>query len=114
MNTQILRGTLVADPQFFLSRGGDPRLIFRVAVPRLKNRPPKKPRNLDFLTVVALGDRFADLKDVLHRGTEVVVMGFAQSRDLNDGRVVVETVAEYIDIVVPEARRGAAHGPVSD
>ena len=111
MNTQILRGTLIADPRFILTRSGQPKLSFRVAVPRLKSRPPKKPRNVDFLTVVALGERFAEMKNLLFKGSVVVVLGFVQSRDLEDGRVVVETVAEYIDIVMPGVSKRQVDAP---
>lgn len=57
---------------------------------------------MDFIQVVAYGDRFAALLPYLKRGVKVTVTGWTQSRDvIVDGvhRVVVETVAEIISFV---------------
>ncbi len=48
---------------------------------------------------VALGPDFLPLSDQLQRGTEVIVNGYTQGRDLHDGRTVVEIVARQVAVV---------------
>ncbi len=103
-NLDVKVGWLVRDAQFFTTRSGRPKIVFRLAVPRDITKPPKAGggSNVDFIQVVTYGDRFVELLPHLRRGVRVAVMGWTQSRDvIVDGihRVVVETVAETISFV---------------
>lgn len=101
-NLDVKVGWLVRDAEFFMTRSGRPKVVFRLAVPRDVGKPPKPGGNVDYIQVVAYGDRFVDLLPHLKRGVKVAVMGWTQSRDVVvDGvrRVVVETVAETISFV---------------
>lgn len=103
-NLDIKAGRIVGDDaRAFPTRSGRIRIAFRIAVPRSAGQPPKlDPQGNplpDFFTIVAYGERFLPLLPRLRRGTRVLVVGWTQSRDLEDGRVVVETVAERIAIL---------------
>ncbi|MEK9135962.1 MAG: hypothetical protein AAB393_02465 [Bacteroidota bacterium] len=79
-----------------------PKIVFRMAVPR-DGTIPKKTReldNCDYFTIVALGDKFMPIMDGLKKSVCVTVQGYTQSRDISDGRTVVETIAREIAIVV--------------
>ncbi|WP_322794651.1 single-stranded DNA-binding protein [Thermoflexus sp.] len=104
-NLDVKAGRIVGDDaRAFRTRSGGIRIAFRIAVPRAGGQPPKrdrsgKPLPYDFFTVVAYGERWLSLLPRLKRGSKVLVMGWTQSRDLDDGRVVVETVAERIAVL---------------
>ncbi|MDW8029253.1 MAG: hypothetical protein RMK94_12775 [Armatimonadota bacterium] len=104
-NLDIKAGRIVGeDAQAFPTRSGRVRVVFRIAVPRSPSQPPKfdregRPMPFDFFTVVCYGERFLPLLPRLRRGMKVLVVGWTQSRDLPDGRVVVETVAERIAVL---------------
>jgi len=108
-NLDVKAGRIVAgDAQAFRTQSGRIRIVFRLAVPRAPSQPPKfdregRPLPWDFFTVVAYGERFLPLLPRLVRGAWVLVMGWTQSRDLPDGRVVVETVAERIALLEGDA-----------
>ena len=105
-NLDVKVGRLVRDARFFVTRSGRPKVVFRLAVPRDASKPSKPEGNVDFIQVVAYGDRFAALLPYLKRGVKVTVTGWTQSRDVVvDGvhRVVVETVAEIISFVPDDA-----------
>ncbi len=96
-NLDIKRGYLTHDAQMFETRSGRLKITFRLRVPRDAGMPGKGRGNSDFFTVVAYGDRFLEVYPRLVAGTQVVVIGFTQSRDVMVGgekRVVVETVAQ--------------------
>lgn len=106
-NLDVKVGWLVRDAQFFTTRSGRPKVVFRLAVPRDVAKPTKPGGNVDFIQVVAYGDRFVKLLPHLKRGVKVAVTGWTQSRDVVvDGihRVVVETVAETISFVPSDTR----------
>ncbi len=106
-NVDIKTGRLCDDAQLFMTKSGRPKIVFRLAVRRTRDMPPKHDgNNADFFTIVAYGERFVDLLPRLKKGVLVTVVGFTQSRDLPDGRVVVETVARriYVDSAVQESR----------
>ncbi len=106
-NVDVKTGWLVRDAEFFPTRSGRPKVVFRLAVPRDVGKPQKPEGNVDFIQVVAYGDRFVELLPHLRRGVKVTVMGWTQSRDVVvDGvhRVVVETVAETISFAPGDAR----------
>ncbi|WP_376791502.1 single-stranded DNA-binding protein [Thermoflexus sp.] len=104
-NLDVKAGRIVGDDaRAFRTRSGGIRIAFRIAVPRSAGQPPKrdrsgKPLPYDFFTVVAYGERWLSLLPRLRRGMKVLVVGWTQSRDLEDGRVVVETVAERIAVL---------------
>ncbi len=106
-NLDVKVGWLVRDAEFFPTRSGRPKVVFRLAVPRDVSKPRKPDGNMDYIQVVAYGDRFVELLPYLKRGVKVSVTGWTQSRDVVvDGihRVVVETVAETISFVPNDAR----------
>ena len=101
-NLDVKVGRLVQDAQFFVTRSGVPKVVFRLGVPRDPTKPGKKDGNIDFFQIVAYGERFVDLLPHLRKGVKVAVTGWTQSRDVRvDGthRVVVETVADTIAFV---------------
>jgi single-stranded DNA-binding protein len=79
-------GRVVDDAQFFATRGGRPKISFRLAIPRHPRLPRKKPATGDFYSVICYGEKFVPLLDHLVKGCEVVVVGWAQSRDLKRKR----------------------------
>lgn len=96
-------GFLVEDAQFFTTRNGRPKVTFRMVSPR-DPRLPKKQPNGDYYTVVGLGDHFVTMVDRLRQGTQVVVVGCVQSRDVvvdGDARTVNEILASAVYIVEP-------------
>lgn len=100
-NLGILIGNLTHDPDVLPTKRGDRlKLSIRVAVDRPSHRPPKngRGRKADFFTVVRWGDydEIMQLAAPLQKGTRVHVTGWWQSRDLDDGRVVTEMVADTI------------------
>ena len=93
-------GRLVENAQLLSSSSGRPYIRFRMELERDPRLPRKVPRN-DYQTVVAYGERFVPLVEHLVRGQHVVVIGWVQSRDLPDGRVVNEIGAETVTLVAP-------------
>ena len=90
-------GRLVDDAEFYPTRSGRPKIVFRLAIPRHPRLPRKKPATGDFYTVVCHGPRFLPLLDHLVAGREVVVFGWAQSRDVDgEQRTVNEIGADAI------------------
>lgn len=100
-NIDIKRGFLCDNAQVFLTRRGRPKVTFRIKVPRARTLPRKEPANADFLSVVAYGDRYLDLLPLLRAGTEVLTVGLTQSRDMDDGSVITEILAQEI-VVFPQ------------
>ena len=95
-------GFVVEDAQFFTTRSGRPKVVFRMVLPRHPQLPKKSPEEGDFYSVVALGDRFVHLVDHLRRGVPLVVFGYVQSRDITrDGekRTVSEIGAEALYLI---------------
>ena len=117
MNIDIKVGYLVNDADLFPTRNGGVKLSFRLRVPR-DGLPPKtaKPRNADYFEVVAFGEGWLNIYERLKRGARVFVKGHTQSRDLEDGRVVVETVAQEIRVLedAPAEAPGEGHGGEND
>lgn len=95
-------GKLVNNAELLSTPKGRPFVRFRMEIPGDPHRPRKVPLN-DYQTVVAYGERFAPLAEYLVEGQEVLVIGWAQSRDLPDGRVVNEIGAENIAILATPA-----------
>ena len=107
-NLGVLIGHLTADPDVLPTRRGDRlKLSIRIAVDRSFSQPPKKHnqnqdgrrgKNADFFTVVKWDDydTIINLAAPLRKGTLVHITGWWQSRDLPDGRVVTEMVADTI------------------
>jgi len=100
MNIDIKEGYLVEDAELFITRSGNTKVTFRLRVPR-DNLPPKEapPRHADFFSVVAYGRGWTRMLEKLKAGAKVLVIGHSQSRDLPNGRVVVETVAAEIRVL---------------
>lgn len=94
-------GRLVGDAEFFPSQAGRSRIGFRIAIPRHPRLPRKKPA-CDFYSIVCYGERFIPLLDRLTMGREVVVVGWAQSRDVQGTRVVSEIGAEAVILLLDE------------
>ncbi len=105
MNIDIKRGFLCEDAQVFPTRTGRPKICFRLRVPRDTRLPRKIPVNADFLSVVAYGDKHLSVLPRLMAGREVMTIGVTQSRDMPDGRVVTEILAQEI-IVFPDEHEG--------
>ena len=102
-NLDIKAGVIVHDAEAYATRRGQIKVTFRIRTPRSPAQPPKfdregRPLPWDFFQVVAYGERWLSYLPRLTRGRKVLVLGWTQSRDLPDGRVAVETVAEQIFI----------------
>lgn len=104
-NLGVLIGHLTADPDVLPTRRGDRlKLSIRIAVDRSFHQPPKSKngksggKNADFFTVVKWDDydTIINLAAPLRKGTLVHITGWWQSRDLPDGRVATEMVADTI------------------
>lgn len=93
-NNVTVVGKVVGDAEFFPTRSGKPKICFRIAIPRTPDLPRKKPASGDFFTVTCYGERFVPLLDLLTTGRRVVVVGWAQSRDVDgpDGRRTVNEI----------------------
>lgn len=98
VNLDIKRGVLCEDAQIFPTRKGRPKLTFRLQVPRSRSLPRKVPVSADFFSVVTFKEEYVDLAPLLTAGTEVLVIGFTQSRDAAGG-VVTEILAQHITIL---------------
>lgn len=105
-NSVVVVGKILSDAEFFPTRSGRPKVSFRIAIPRSPDLPRKKPASGDFFTVTCYGARFVPLLDLLTAGRQVVVIGWAQSRDIEtpDGpRIVNEIGARtVIPVLDPE------------
>ena len=81
----ILIGNVTADSEFYLTRQGQPKIVFRLAVDRCfdfdiaDNDVAGREAGTDFFTVEARGDIWVDLE--LLRGDRVMVIGVPRSRD---------------------------------
>jgi hypothetical protein len=93
-NNVVVIGKILTDAEFFPTRSGKPKISFRVAIPRTPDLPYKRPVSSDFFTVLCYGERFVPLLDMLTTGRWVVVVGWAQSRDVDtpDGRRTVNEI----------------------
>ncbi len=106
LNAVTVVGRLVGDAEFFSTRSGRPKITFRIAIPRAPDLPRKKPASHDFYSVIAYGERFIPLLEHLVEGRQVVVSGWAQSRDVetpNGNRTVNEIGARAIIPVLDPA-----------
>lgn len=94
INNVTVVGRLLGDAEIFPTRSGKPKLSFRIAIPRSPDLPRKKPASGDFFTVICYGERFVSLLDLLTAGRQVVVVGWAQSRDVDtpEGQRVVNEI----------------------
>ena len=72
----ILIGNVTADSEFYLTRQGEPKITFRLAVDRCCDSDIA---GTDFFTVEARGDIWVDLE--LCRSDRVMVVGVPRSRD---------------------------------
>lgn len=105
-NHVVVFGRLLEDAEFFPTKSGKPKVSFRIAIPRSPDLPRKKPASGDFYTVVCYGERFVRLLDLLTEDRQVVVFGWAQSRDVDtaDGpRTVNEIGARTVIPVLDPA-----------
>ena len=78
----ILIGNVTADSEFYLTRQGEPKIVFRLAVDRclgLDLTDNDQETGTDYFTVEARGDIWTDLE--LLRGDRVLVVGVPRSRD---------------------------------
>jgi len=93
-NNVVVIGRILTDAEFFPTRSGKPKISFRVAIPRTPDLPYKRPVSSDFFTVLCYGERFVPLLDILTTGRWVVVVGWAQSRDVDtpEGRRTVNEI----------------------
>lgn len=95
-------GVVVQDAQFFVTHSGKPKVTFRAVFPRHPMLPHKGKNNGDYYTVVALGKPFVPYLSHLQTGSQVVVFGFAQSRDIEvrgEERTAYEIVAQALFLV---------------
>jgi len=98
-------GNVATEPEFFVTRSGLPKWVFRLAVDRdvwslaFEDNANAKP-GADFFTVECIGERWADLQ--LHQGDLITVLCVPRSRDVTtaDGERRVVTYFRAIQIVV--------------
>ena len=105
-NLSILIGTLTGDPEVLPTRRGDRlKLSMRIAV-----KHPHLPGKTSFFTVVKWDDSAAIMRQVapLQKGTRVYILGWWQSRDLANGSVATEMVADTI-VPLENLRTGEAN-----
>jgi hypothetical protein len=110
INQVRLRGFLTEPARLFVSRSGQPRIVFRMEVwIDDENLPPKKPAGVDYFSVVAFGTEFVGLLPQLEMEREVTLAGRLRSRDIDtdDRRVVTEIVAH--EIVPLKTRANTLH-----
>jgi|GEM_PF-2452022 len=96
-------GNVATEPEFFVTRSGLPKWVFRLAVDRdvwSLAFEDVNAKGADFFTVECIGDRWADLQ--LHRGDLITVLCVPRSRDVTttDGQRRVVTYFRAIQIVV--------------
>ena len=83
----LLIGNVTADSEFYLTRQGEPKIVFRLAIDRCfdfdfaAHDVDNRKASADFFTVEAQGDVWTDLE--LRRGDRVLVIGLPRSRDAN-------------------------------
>ena len=81
----ILIGNVTADSEFYLTRQGEPKIVFRLAIDRCFDFDiadadvAGRETGTDFFTVEAGGNTWVDLE--LFRGDRVMVVGVPRSRD---------------------------------
>jgi hypothetical protein len=111
-NDVRLRGFLTEDASLFVaSPSGQPHLKLRLEVwldERARRLPPKRPADVNFISVVSSQPEHVALLSQLQRGREVLVRGLLQSRDIHrpeigERRVVIEVAALEI-ILLPTTR----------
>lgn len=111
-------GNIATEPEFFVSRSGLPKLVFRLAVDRdvwsraLEPDTNTKP-GADFFTVECLGERWLRLQ--MHQGDTITALCVPRSRDVitADGEKRVVTYFRAIQIVVLR-RKVALENPADD
>lgn len=99
-------GNVATEPEFFVTRSGLPKWVFRLAVDRdvwslaFEDFPGGGAKGADFFTVECIGEQWAALQ--LHRGDLITVLCVPRSRDVttSDGRRRVVTYFRAVQIVV--------------
>ncbi len=111
---------VATEPEFFLSRSGRPKLVFRIAVDRdpwtAGEEEPNQGRDADFFTVECIGPQWLDLG--LQRGDLIAVLAVPRSRDVTTaGERRVVTFFRPLHVVViarKQARQDDQVNEVSD
>ena len=102
MNSVILMGRLVADPELKTTQSGLEVTSFRIAVDRAYAKSGEE-RKADFIDVVAWRKTAAFVCQYFSKGKPIVVKGSLQQRsyEAKDGskRYVTEVVAENVEFV---------------
>lgn len=102
---------IASDPEFFVTRSGLPKWVFRVAVDRdvwsqVLEEPNSKP-GADFFTLECIGERWAQLQ--LQKGDLIAALCVPRSRDVEvDGQRRVVTYFRPIQIVVVHRKDAGA------
>ncbi len=98
-NQVFLLGRLCHTPNLYNSRGGKPKVAFRIAVPRSLSRNPKAPldryrdSHSDYATVILLGKKARELyAKRLPRGSWVSVRGSLQTWSNGKWEIVAQSV----------------------
>lgn len=112
----FLIGNVTADSEFYLTRQGEPKITFRLAIDRCSdfsvanNDVEDRKTGTDFFTVEAQGDIWTNLE--LFRGDRVLVIGLPRSRDANvndEPRVITYFQPLVVQVLHYQAGGDPAH-----
>ncbi|OPZ64041.1 MAG: Single-stranded DNA-binding protein ssb [Firmicutes bacterium ADurb.Bin506] len=119
MNSVILIGRLVRDPELRVTQSGLPVARMRIAVDRARPNPQTGNREADFIDIVVWGKQAETVSQYLRKGRLVAVDGRLQVRNYEnpDGqkRTFYEVVAERVQFLDKASGPvDAPHGNVVD
>ena len=108
----ILIGNMTADPELKQTTSGTSVCSFSIAVNRRFAKADQGQQTVDFINVVAWGQRAEFVSRYFKKGNPILICGQLQTRSWNDNqgqkRYATEVVADEVSFVVSAAQNGAA------
>lgn len=116
LNSVILMGRLVADPELRTTTTGKSVASFRIAVERSFQKAGEQ-RQADFINIVAWESQANFVTRYFQKGSMIAIQGQLQSRTYEDNsgakRTVYEVLAREISFCGSKAESGTSTAPVA-
>ena len=116
LNSVILMGRLVADPELRTTTTGKSVASFRIAVDRSFQKAGEQ-RQADFINIVAWESQANFVTRYFQKGSMIAIQGQLQSRTYEDNsgakRTVYEVLAREISFCGSKAESGTSAAPVA-
>ena len=111
LNKVILMGHMTADPELKQTTSGTSVCSFSIGVNRRYSKQDQSQRNVDFINIVAWGQRAEFVSRYFKKGSCIIVCGSIQTRDWTDNngqkRYATEVVADEVSFGAPASQNSA-------